>query len=143
LAKGEGALILNTLNRNRQTSSHRMSGFTLIELILVIVILGILSAAAAPAFVDLSGQAEQASADAVLAASRSAASINFAANRVGVTQDLIVDGATLLGALDGTPSGWTASGDTITRTGQDGVVYTIIIGSDESTTAKAVISENW
>lgn len=40
---------------------ERSSGFTLIELIIVIVLLGILSAVALPRFVDLSGDAHNAS----------------------------------------------------------------------------------
>jgi MSHA pilin protein MshA len=119
------------------------SGFTLIELILVIVILGILSVVAVPKFIDLSGQAEISSADAVYAAAESAAAINFASNRAGVAQTFITTGSTLLGAFDGTPSGWTASGNGITHTGQDGVTYTISVGSSETTTSKAALSQNW
>ena len=36
----------------------KQNGFTLIELVVVIVILGILAATALPKFVDLSGEAE-------------------------------------------------------------------------------------
>lgn len=132
--------IVRTDSRNLY---NRTSGFTLIELILVIVILGILTVVAAPKFVDLSGRAERSSADAVFAAAESAAAINFAANRAGETQTMISNGATLVGAMDGVPNGWTASGSGLTHTGKDSVVYTITVASSETTSNKATLSYNW
>ena len=56
----------------------RQTGFTLIELIMVIVILGVLSAVAIPKYLDLKSDANQAAVNGVAGSLSSAASVNFA-----------------------------------------------------------------
>nr|WP_298141613.1 type II secretion system protein [uncultured Pseudomonas sp.] len=57
----------------------QQSGFTLIELIMVIVILGILAAFALPRFADFSGQARDATVNGLAGSLRSASAIAHAA----------------------------------------------------------------
>ena len=60
----------------------QQAGFTLIELVMVIVILGILSAAAVPKFIDMKSEAQQASVDGAAGALTSASAINYASRQL-------------------------------------------------------------
>ncbi len=60
------------------TYLRNQKGFTLIELVMVIVILGILAAVAIPRFIDLQGNAAQSAVDGVAGSLGSASAINYA-----------------------------------------------------------------
>jgi MSHA pilin protein MshA len=70
----------STVNHHEGYSDmkRKQTGFTMIELIVVIVILGILAATALPKFIDMSGSAKDAAIAGLAGTANSAMSINYA-----------------------------------------------------------------
>jgi len=63
----------------------QQSGFTLIELVMVIVILGILAATAIPKFINLEGEARQAAVEGIAGSLGAASAINYASRSVSAS----------------------------------------------------------
>ena len=90
----------------------RQSGFTLIELVMVIVILGVLAAVAIPKFVSLKGDAQVASLKGVVGGINSASTVNFAVESASPGKGFKTAGlpcdAAVVGILQGSvPAGYT------------------------------------
>ena len=122
---------------------RNQKGFTLIEIIAVLVILGILAAVAIPKFVDLQSEARLKAAMAVYSGMQSAASMNFAKGALSPsTSTPITDMASLIAVLDppGCPDGWTCTGSTATNSTTASLVITITAPEVEGT-SRAVLSK--
>ena len=114
--------------------NKKQSGFTLIELIMVIVILGILSAFALPKFADLGGDARTSALKGGMGAVKSAAAITHAAWLAGGSTGTSIDleGSTTVAlSTEGYPTAAAA-----------GIVVAAQIVDDYTITGAGVISLN-
>ena len=120
-------------------SKNKEKGFTLIELILVIVILGILSAVALPKFVDLKGDAQKARNQGALAAFSGAITMlhgQFLIN--GASSDYDAASVAAQTEIQGGSNPPGSSANALTVTWDDGVVSNFTYTDNVGNTSGAV-----
>jgi MSHA pilin protein MshA len=124
---------MNTLKNSK--------GFTLIELIIIIIILGIISAVAIPKYMDMKTEAEKGVAAGILGALASADAINFSKNMLNNTATASYFGFDSVKAQAQLPAGWTISSTQFVSPG--GSTYTIAYTAGGTTGPGQYAKSGW
>jgi len=88
--------IMDLTNIDSAIRYRRQKGFTLVELIIIIVILGILAAVAIPKYIDMKAEASDSTARAILGGLRDAATLVYV-NRIVSSSATPIDMTAVLG----------------------------------------------
>ena len=120
------------------------SGFTLLEIVIVIVLLGIVSAVVVAKYKELRKEAATVGADSVFKAAQTTVARHFSKKLMGAASDNITTCSDLVAVMveDPTSAGWTCNGNELSAT-IGGHVFTIRIENPETASSRAELCCTW